>query len=194
MSDIKLIPLAEARTLGLRHYFTGVPCKHGHISERTVTDRKCVVCGRIAVKNYLAANPEVRSKHYVKNKEKILARKRSYKAQWYVENRARLLEKQKILGAAYKRNNPEKHCAAQAKRRASKLCATPNWLTEEQLAEINRKYELAKWCSNVTGAKYHVDHIVPLRGDDVCGLHVPWNLQVIQASENMSKGNRYVRI
>lgn len=67
--------------------------------------------------------------------------------------------------------------------------ATPSWLTPEQKQQIADTYEHMRDCRAVTGEDYHVDHIVPLRGESVCGLHVPWNLQVIPAHVNISKSN-----
>ena len=69
--------------------------------------------------------------------------------------------------------------------------ATPKWLTSEQKQQIVDIYEHMRDCRAVTGEDYHVDHIVPLRGDNICGLHVPWNLQVLPAYVNMSKSNAY---
>jgi len=69
--------------------------------------------------------------------------------------------------------------------------AQPKWLTEEHLFILQEIYDLRRLRSEATGVEHHVDHIVPLRGQDVCGLHVPWNLQVIPATENLSKGNTY---
>jgi hypothetical protein len=73
---------------------------------------------------------------------------------------------------------------------ATKSNATPEWLTAEQKAEIIQIYNLAKDCQLVTGEPYHVDHIIPIRGKNVCGLHVPWNLQVLPADINVAKSNR----
>jgi len=69
--------------------------------------------------------------------------------------------------------------------------AVPNWLTAEQRKEIREIYLHAADCRAVTGEEYHVDHIIPLKGETVCGLHVPWNLQVIPASVNTSKSNKW---
>jgi len=67
--------------------------------------------------------------------------------------------------------------------------ATPKWLTKEQKQQLADIYEHMRDCRAVTGEDYHVDHIIPLRGENVCGLHVPWNLQVLPADVNMSKSN-----
>lgn len=113
---------------------------------------------------------------------------------WYYQNKdnPEVKEKRKQYEKNWRTENSDKHCAKETKRRASKLKATPSWLSKEQLKQIEIEYSLSKWCSEVTGVTYHVDHIVPLKGKLVCGLHVPWNLQVIPASVNLSKGNRHV--
>jgi len=87
-------------------------------------------------------------------------------------------------------NNRAKVNSYNSFRRAVELQATPSWLTESQNLHIQCKYSLAQMLSRETGIQYHVDHIVPLKGKTVCGLHVSWNLQVIPAVENLRKSNK----
>ena len=68
--------------------------------------------------------------------------------------------------------------------------ARPKWLTKDQAKEINDMYIHMRDCRAVTGEEYHVDHIVPLKGENICGLHVPWNLQVLPAYINERKSNK----
>jgi len=91
----------------------------------------------------------------------------------------------------WRKANPDKKNAHNAKRRSKKLQATPPWLTKEHLSAIRMYYTESKALEKGTGIKHHVDHIVPLQGENVCGLHVPWNLQVLTASENSAKSNHY---
>ena len=126
--------------------------------------------------------------------KKNAARIRQRASDWYYNNRSKeefiKVSKQRLKD--WRSRNLDKHAAKENKRRALKLRAMPKWLSEEQLKAITTEYALSKWCSEVMGTKYHVDHIVPLKGKQVCGLHVPWNLRVIPAKENIIKGNRYV--
>lgn len=69
--------------------------------------------------------------------------------------------------------------------------AVPNWITTEHRKAIRELYLHAADCRAVTGEEYHVDHIIPLKGETVCGLHVPWNLQVLPADVNISKSNKW---
>jgi hypothetical protein len=90
----------------------------------------------------------------------------------------------------WKKNNAGKTRAIIAKRRADKLQRTPPWVTKEHTDAMKKLYKQAAWLTEITGIKWHVDHIVPLKGKNVSGLHVPDNLQVIPARENLKKGNK----
>lgn len=73
--------------------------------------------------------------------------------------------------------------------RAQTRRATPRWLNEEQKAATRAIYALATQKTAHFGELYVVDHIVPKISPYVCGLHVPWNLQVLRWLENLQKGN-----
>lgn len=70
--------------------------------------------------------------------------------------------------------------------------ATPKWLTKEHKLAIRAFYEEAERLKSETGIDHEVDHIVPIRGGIVSGLHVPWNLRVITASENQTKNRKLI--
>ncbi len=91
----------------------------------------------------------------------------------------------------YNKNNRDKKNTYEAKRRAAKINRTPLWLTEEDRWMFKEVYSLSKLREELTGIKYNVDHIIPLQGKLVSGLHVPSNLQVIPAKDNFEKSNKY---
>lgn len=84
------------------------------------------------------------------------------------------------------------YTAQTAKRRAQKEQASPTWLTPAHYQQIKLFYQARAAFTEETGQQWHVDHIVPLLGKDVCGLHVPWNLCVLPKEDNLSKSNRIV--
>ena len=81
--------------------------------------------------------------------------------------------------------------ALKAKRRSDILMRTPKWLTKDEFWLIQQAYNLAQLRTKMTGVAWQVDHVIPLRGKRVSGLHVPTNLQVIPEIVNLKKGNRY---
>ena len=70
--------------------------------------------------------------------------------------------------------------------------ATPYWLSKMHKIEIEDIYWCAREMERILGEKFHVDHIVPINGKNVCGLHVPWNLQILTVEENLKKGNKLI--
>lgn len=167
MKQIHLITRKQAKLFDLKHYYTGKLCKNGHDSERQTTNGSCCQCLKKYMKDY-----------FVANKQKMIATANK----WIKDNSYHRI---------YYKNNSTKFMSWQRIRKLAKTNRTPSWLTKSQKRQIQIEHELAAWCTKVTGIKYHVDHIVPLQGKTVSGLHVPWNLQVIPAKDNLIKSNKF---
>jgi hypothetical protein len=91
----------------------------------------------------------------------------------------------------YRKREPVKHLLWDTLKANKRKQRVPVWLSEDQRIEIEKYYWLAKDLKAVTGEEYQVDHIVPLNGKNVCGLHVPWNLQILPADINNKKSNYF---
>lgn len=100
-------------------------------------------------------------------------------------------DKRKQIARDWGRRNKPKRAEATRRRNAARDMRTPPWLTDLQKSEMLQFYKRAADLKASGLGSHHVDHIVPLRGANVSGLHVPWNLQVISDHENMRKNNRY---
>lgn len=199
---VNTITRKQAIDQGLPRYFTGKPCKHGHVVERYVLNWTCVTCHGLKCAEYQpkwrAANPHKAVEYGEKYAEKHKARNK----EWRKKNRDRCAETQRAWNAKNreKRNDlskkwrSENHSVMIAhvkKRKLDKLNRTPVWLTDDDFWMMSEMYHLAEIRTKITGIVWHVDHVIPLRGKTVSGFHVPSNLRVITAQENMKKGNRY---
>ena len=184
---------AEAKAQGAAYYFTGEPCKHGHIAPRK-TKGACVECLKLEWQrgnetraeyfkayNKSEAGQKAKREYYEKNKEAVIERAQ-----------ARTAERKQAYRRAHKQANPDLYKELVSLRRRRFRQATPKWLSAEQKLEIRLKYRLAIELSRRTGVRHAVDHVVPLQGENVCGLHVPWNLEVITQDENLKKSNKLV--
>lgn len=139
------------------------------------------------LENYREQNKEVlrqkQRESWLKNKDTHNTKQREY----YQENRETLRQKGKL----HYEENKSTYLYYSKKRKLLIAKAMPKWLTKEMQESLKSFYIEAKKLSLLEGISYHVDHIVPLNGANVCGLHVPWNLQIITAQENLKKSNKY---
>jgi hypothetical protein len=182
----------EAKRTGAKYYFTGKPCTRGHVALRK-TKGACVECmkedwkkelpQRLEYKrvyNASEAGQKSKRKYYEKNREWVIAQASSrpkevlqqYRKNWKIRN-------SDIVAADVKH------------RRNKHYDATPPWLTPEQKRLIRSFYVTARRLTRETKVPYVVDHIIPLRHPLVCGLHVPWNLQVLPRVDNLLKSNKH---
>ena len=138
-------------------------------------------------KAYWEANKEkeaARNKAYRDaNKEKVAARNKAY----------RDTNKEKVAASrkAWRESHPYQHSATTAKGRAKRYNALPSWYSQTHHDQIIGIYEERDRITQATGVQHEVDHILPLNGDTVSGLHIPDNLQIITRTENKQKGNKY---
>lgn len=144
----------------------------------------CKSCCKVQSADHYKRNIDIRKQQqiewYRSNKEKISL----YNANNYLENR----DKRKRQRDKHYNENKPMYLAKSAKRRALRLRATIKYSENKRFIEA-----IYKKCSEYReqGFDFHVDHIVPLNGKNVSGLHVQWNLQIVTAKYNLQKGNKY---
>ena len=159
---------SKAKALGERFYFTGKPCKHGHIAKRYTDKGTCCECMAI---------------DFEKKKDFRLAQMKANYESKKEEYSARMCD--------WREKNKHKQAAYSSKKRAEMLLRTPKWLDDHAFQKIEEFYYTAHMLGMHTGEQYHVDHIVPLRGKFVSGLNVPWNLQILTKTDNLRKKNKF---
>jgi hypothetical protein len=170
-----------ARDLDLKLYTSKIQChKKEHGPLRRLKGKKggvCVECDSESKAKWHTERMKSDESYRDRQRELYLervedGRQAEYARRWRHENRAVYLAKK-------------------GRYRARKKDACPAWLTAEQHEDILKVYERAQRKTEETSIIYHVDHIIPLQGKDVCGLHVPWNLRAIPAHINLTKGAKF---
>ena len=146
----------------LTHYFTGKPCIRDHIANRTSKDGVCIECASTLTREWQLRN----KKRYTK-----------YQSNWRETN-------DPVYECNWRKQNPGKRALYNLQIRTAKQQRTPMWLTKKDWKKIDFFYDCCP-------AGCEVDHIVPLNGKNISGLHVPNNLQWLSTTENRSKGNKF---
>ncbi len=172
---------SEAKKQGSIYYFTGKPCKYGHLSPKLTTSWQCVEC------RTLARNSS-KGKQYHREYVKEWNKGRDIQLSTY---RRRWRDKNPDYGYVWRQTHMGEVIASCNQRRARKLNALPSWLTKEDLLQIEELYNKAQQLTKETGVPHEVDHYYPLQGKTVSGLHCLENLQLLTKSLNSSKGNKH---
>ncbi len=186
-----MIAREVAASQQLNRYYDGTACRKGHIAEKYTRDGYCCECKRLKELSNKQDRALRSKEYYYKNRQSAIEKNKEYAQSnklvvaerqriWRLKNRQRIQE--------YRQRNSGLYAFHAACRRKIVKRQTPTWAN---VVAIREYYELAARMTRDTGKKYHVDHIVPLKGKNVCGLHCEWNLQVIPASENIQKSNSF---
>ena len=171
-----IITRKQAQEQGLTHYFTGKPCKHGHLAQRLVSNRGCCLCG--------CANARKSYDARLKGNASFQKRNRDRATKWYYENHSRA----RATRNAYASKQGDREIARQNERaslRQRQMRESLRQMTAKERGLTRSIYQLRIRLTRETGVEYHVDHRIPLSKG---GKHHPDNLWVIPAVENLRKG------
>ena len=197
-----MISRKEAKEQGLTRYFSGQTCVHGHTDERLTSTGACIICVAKYSKKWKIDNHKAKlvscKRYYAENKELIVKKQKVYRTEqkehfWQVRNGYIDAKREKVNAykAAWKKRNLAKVTFDTVKRNTAKLHRTPAWLTDFDLLKMQCMYSISAMLTRENKEPWHVDHIIPLQGKNVSGLHVPSNLQVMRGVDNMKKNNQY---
>ena len=165
----------EALLNNEKQYFTGNSCPKGHVAFRKTKNGECVACSKLTLIKWREKNPHKVKEHNAKQYLKYETEKFKWQAirkRYANKHRANLNAK----AIAYQLNKKKR---------------IPKWADKNHMLLIKEVYELAALRTKQFGFSWHVDHIIPLNGKLVSGLHVIENLQVIPGIENIKKTNRF---
>lgn len=195
---IKIISKDNAKKAGLSHYFTGLPCRNGHISKRRISGH-CLKCCAGCVSRHNRKNAEKKAayqkslsrdtlnryqrKYKNKHPEKVKRIKRDYYLSWKEKNPHTCYKKIK----EWRKANPEKHKAQYSKRRTRKASSKENFTHENITALMASQRKKCAYCKFSIKNKYHIDHIIPLC---LGGDNSSRNIQLCCAKCNLSKGGK----
>ena len=216
---MELISRQNAKDQGVTRYFTGLLCKNNHIAERYVSTYQCYDCVTSSRPTYVPVAKDTHPRTIAKLTKQITYSTGVACSKGHVVDRYTSTgqcttclaliyssEEQKLKRQDYRyitkdkkaaydkefdKNNKEYRSALKSENRAKRINRKASWYNELTRFVFEEAIHLAALRKNVTGYAWHVDHVIPLNGKLVSGLHVWNNLAVIPAAQNMSKGNRY---
>lgn len=186
---VRLVSLSKAKEKGLKRYFTGIKCIHGHLAERYVSSENCVICNKLRLRRSRKNNPEG-WRVYHRNWYKINRDKRRA----YCRARCKTLDpiKERIRRRKSRNAHPEA-ARTRCRRKAARRRKAIGYHTAEDIKKLLIKQDgkcVGIRCTKKLSDRYHVDHKKPLsRG----GSNYPRNLQLLCEFCNCSKGAKTMK-